>query len=154
MKYSTNLSADVQTGVILLVIYQLVTRYYGGMPVAYLPFEPPQFLRFITHRGLKAGDFRQVSVVRATCQSHARRSTFLLLYSASRVAWKVAHAYRSLATSWIAGVIIRRGTDPRMLEISQMVSPQVFKPCDSMVCNAAECDKTKCSYSKQKKTFN
>jgi hypothetical protein len=64
MKYSTNLSADVQTGVILLVIYQLVTRYYGGMPVAYLPFEPPQFLRFITHRGLKAGDFRQVSVVR------------------------------------------------------------------------------------------
>jgi hypothetical protein len=54
----------MQTGVILLVIYQLLTRYYVGIPVAELPFEPPRFLRFLTHRGLKGEKFRQVSVVR------------------------------------------------------------------------------------------
>jgi hypothetical protein len=65
LKYLSKLcSVTVQTGVILLVIYQLVTRYYAGVPVAYLPFEPPQFLRFISHRGLQGEEFRQVSVVR------------------------------------------------------------------------------------------
>lgn len=53
-----------QTGVLLLIIYQLLTRLFKGTVVAELPFEPVPFLRRFTHRGLSGEDYRQVSVVR------------------------------------------------------------------------------------------
>lgn len=54
----------MQTGIIMLIIYQILTRWLKGVPVAELPFDPVPFITRFSHRGLEGENFRQVSVVR------------------------------------------------------------------------------------------
>jgi hypothetical protein len=42
----------LQTGILMLACYQLLTRSYKGVAVAQLPFEPIPLIRYISHRGL------------------------------------------------------------------------------------------------------
>lgn len=57
-------AATVQSGVLMLILYQVLSRGFKGVAVARLPFEPMPLLRYFTHRGLPAdADPRNVSVV-------------------------------------------------------------------------------------------
>lgn len=50
---------------------------FDGIPVAKLPFEPPQFMRRLSHRNLQGDDFSECSVVSARSHYLLSVGTFI-----------------------------------------------------------------------------
>jgi calcium load-activated calcium channel len=49
------------TTILLIGFFQLVNSFWGGVPVARLPFEPFGFVTGLSHRGLEGDDMRECS---------------------------------------------------------------------------------------------
>lgn len=59
----TLLTYPWQTLVVMMLSFRMVSKIFGNVPVARLPFEPPPFLQKLTHRGISGADPRECSSV-------------------------------------------------------------------------------------------
>jgi hypothetical protein len=56
------LKSTAFVAVVLLGVFAMLNRWFDGTRVARLPFEPPRFMRSMTHRNLPGEDYRDCSM--------------------------------------------------------------------------------------------
>ncbi|GMH40394.1 hypothetical protein BSKO_08298 [Bryopsis sp. KO-2023] len=79
--FKVQMKTSLVTGFALIVFFNLLTQLFDGIPVAKLPFEPPQFIRRVSHRNLQGDDFSDCSVafIYMLCSTSIRNNLTKLL---------------------------------------------------------------------------
>ncbi|KAK2078650.1 hypothetical protein QBZ16_003490 [Prototheca wickerhamii] len=84
-----NLRTGLITLVVMMLSFRMVSKIFGSVPVARLPFEPPPFLQKLTHRGISGADPRECSslFIYVLCQASIKVLTSKVLGLAPGREW-------------------------------------------------------------------